>query len=183
MADKSLIAPEDLRKLIRYDSETGEMFWRERSREWFATNRSHVVWNTRYAGNRCFHKPDNRGYAGGKVVGHNLLGHRIAWALHHGKWPAAEIDHLNGDRMDNRIANLRAVNFGENCKNQKRSLRNTSGVTGVHFNRNLQVWIASIKHCGRAVHLGCFKNFADAVSARKAAEVTYGYHPNHGRPG
>lgn len=181
MAEKSLITPEDLRKLVHYDPETGELQWRERSLEWFKSRRSCKVWNKRYSWKPCFNVPGSDGYGHGRVMGNNLLGHRVAWAVHFGKWPDGQIDHINGDRIDNRLCNLRVVEPGANSRNRKRTVLNTSGVAGVHFNKKQQVWIATINHNGRPVHLGCFKHFPDAVSVRKEAEVKYDYHPNHGR--
>lgn len=107
--------------------------------------------------------------------------HRIAWALHHGCWPDDQIDHINGNPEDNRIANLRAVSNAENQRNARRKCTNTSGVTGVSWHSRDHVWHANIREKGRLLYLGSFDSFDEAVAVRKAAEHEYGYHENHGR--
>jgi len=109
------------------------------------------------------------------------LAHRLAWFLHYGHWPSEGIDHENHDGCDNRIENLRDVPQSMNLKNSKRSKANTSGCTGVSkgYKGKFYAWIGVN---GGRVPLGGFKNFDDAVAARKEAEIRYGYHPNHGKP-
>jgi len=87
----------------------------------------------------------------------------------------------NGNRSDNRIENLRKVTTQENRKNAALYTNNTSGVTGVYFNRRLNKWCAQIKHNGKTHHLGSFKKFEKAVEARKIEENKLGFHKNHGK--
>tara|TARA_R110001606_G_scaffold190822_1_gene338772 strand:+ start:384 stop:701 length:318 start_codon:yes stop_codon:yes gene_type:complete len=102
--------------------------------------------------------------------------------MHVGDWPADQIDHISGDRSDNRIENLREATQTENSRNMKTLANNMSGVMGVSWDKRERHWIATISDDNSSVRLGRFKSFEDAVAARKAAEVEYGYHPNHGRP-
>ena len=103
------------------------------------------------------------------------------WSLYTGIWPTQEIDHINGDRGDNRKSNLREVDAFLNHQNSKIRYDNKSGKTGVSFNKAQKKWVVNIGDNGRPVFLGAFANIQDAISAREAAEVSFGYHENHGR--
>jgi hypothetical protein len=172
MAAKPLPSVEHLRQRLRYEPETGKLYWRES-----ASMPTH--WNTRYADTEAF-TADFRGYRHGTFDYNRYLAHRVAWALHHGYWPDDTLDHVNHDRADNRIENLRQVSQSDNMKNMKRHRNNTSGATGVCWYARYQKWIANIKVDGRSLHLGYFADMQDAITARKAAEAQYGFHANHG---
>lgn len=117
----------------------------------------------------------------GKVQAHGY--HRVAWLVHYGTWPEGHLDHIDGDSGgNNRITNLRVATYSENSRNKKVYKSNKSGVTGVLWQKRISKWTAQIKNNGRQIHLGCFTEINDAVSARKSAEKKYGYHENHGRP-
>ena len=183
MATRELPSPELLRKLLDYNPETGELIWKSRDCGMFASPtrapRMSAIWNKRKAGKRAA-SPTKWGYMRLKVLNADYQAHRVAWAIHYGEWPSDCIDHINHDRADNRIANLRSVTQAENAKNQTISRSNTSGVTGVRFAPREGKWIAQIKHHRRLHHLGTFAKFEDAVLCRKAAEQHFGFHPNHG---
>jgi hypothetical protein len=110
-----------------------------------------------------------------------MLAHRVAWALHYGEWPSDQIDHVNGDKTDNRLENLRIVTAQGNAKNRSLRSDNTSGHVGVYWVRETKKWSAQIKVDGRQKTIGSFESLEDAVKARKAAEDLNGYHANHGR--
>lgn len=171
----------DLRRMLDYCPETGALTWKPRPVEMFKTARDWKAWSTRFAGMPAFAAPDSRGYLQGKILGKVRLAHRIAWALFHGEWPVDQIDHINGNRADNRISNLRVVTNAENARNQKRRGDSTSGATGVYLHKQRGKWGAHITVDGRKKHIGLFQDFSSAVSARKAAEVERGFHLNHGR--
>jgi hypothetical protein len=176
-----------LRRLIEYNPQTGEMWWKERPVWMFRDNgqgrkRAAAVWSSRYAGTRALNSVHIAGYLEGRIFKKACLAHRVIWTLVRGEWPPKCIDHINGDRADNRIKNLRTVSRGENQKNMRQSVRNTSGITGVRFDKPTSKWRAVIRASGRQTHLGLFDTKAEAARARAAAEVKYGYHPNHGRP-
>jgi len=106
---------------------------------------------------------------------HELLAHRVAWLMTHNAWPKNEIDHIDGQRDNNLITNLRHVTRLENARNIKLRSDNTSGIYGV--NRHQNGWKVRIgkEYVG---YYGCFGN---AISSRKSAQNSNGYHANHGR--
>jgi hypothetical protein len=100
--------------------------------------------------------------------------------MHYDRWPEGEIDHINGNRQDNRIENLRDVPRSLNQRNSKLQNNNRSGVSGVFWRANrweARIYLVS----GQRKHLGRFKTFEEAVAVRKQAEMECGYHENHGR--
>ena len=180
MAKRKMPDPQFLHKLLSYDAETGKLYWRERHRGMFKNNKSYGMWNTRYANQPAF-TAINQGYLQGCVYKHIIRAHRVIWAMHYGEWPVDDIDHINGIRNDNRICNLRIVTRSENLRNQKRSSKNTSGVTGVYWHKATGRWMAQLKVHQKTVYLGRFDTIEAAVAARKEGEKAHGFHENHGR--
>lgn len=180
MADLAVVSVEILRKLLEYDPDTGFLTWKPRGREFFRRDADQKTWNAKFAGRQAFNQRGPGGYLVSEIFNRPYRAHRVAWALSHGEW-ASEIDHINGDRADNRIANLRAVTRSENSRNAARSRRNRSGVVGVSVDTLTGKWRAQIGVAGRARFLGLFETLDEAVAARRRAEVQYGFHPNHGR--
>lgn len=168
------------RQLLRYDPWTGKLFWRHRERKWFKSDGSWKRWNSLHAGQEALAALDKDGYLRGRMLGKTYRAHRIAWLIETGRWPENEIDHLNGFRNDNRIKNLRDVTHSENGKNQKLSAVNTSGASGVHWDKRQRKWRARIEVSGTRRCLGLFDDLSEAVKARDAAAAEYGFHPNHG---
>lgn len=166
--------------LIKYDPETGILTWLPRPLWMFKTERECVLWHKRFSGKEALKYATN-GYKAGKIHGHRLLAHRVAWLLHYGKWPDKNIDHLNGDRSDNKIQNLRDVDAGVNQRNRKMSSRNTSGFTGVKRCKKTRAWIAFIRVNGKNKILGRYNFKEDAIRSRERANTKYGYTPRHGR--
>lgn len=184
MASKSLPSPEVLRQLLRYEPETGKLFWRERSAESFTSKSEKTAhwWGKKFAGKEGFTHLSKRGYLVSSIDGRTVSAHRAAWAIHYNEYPSGQVDHINGDRTDNRLVNLRDVVQAENARNAAMSSLNTSGVQGVYLHRQTGKWCAQIRAFGKTVGLGLFQAKSDAIIARKAAERVLGYHPNHGRP-
>lgn len=179
MAETNLIAVDILRQLIDYDPETGALKWRQRSLHLFPDLRACNSWNARYSGQPALNADKGLGYRSGTVFNIRLLAHRVAFAIHTGQWPTGEIDHINGDKSDNRACNLRDVTRAENQLNRSRRRNNESGVNGVSRRKNR--WTAMIQHNGKRHHLGFFSTRDEAAQARAEAEERFGFHPNHGR--
>lgn len=187
MATRQLPDADLLRKLLRYDPETGKLYWRERTPDMFKPGRHGPeaicrAWNKAHAGQEAFCQP-NRGYmTGGIHLGEKLVilkAHRIIWCIQHGYWPD-QIDHINQDKSDNRLMNLRLATTEQNARNCRLSQRNKSGRIGVHWRERAGKWRARIMAEGRYVNLGEFASFEDACAARAAAERLYGYSDIHG---
>ena len=124
---------------------------------------------------------DHKGYLRTQVAGKPVLCHRLAWLMHYGSWPQGEIDHINGDRQDNRISNLRVCTHQQNNHNQPLRKTNTSGVKGVHFNRKANKWHAQICLNYKIHHVGLFKDLSEAESAiKQRREELHGEFANHG---
>lgn len=91
--------------------------------------------------------------------------HRLAFLYVTGRWPSDDMDHVNGDRKDNRFANLREATRGENCMNRARPSNNKSGFKGVCFRRSNNKWAAQIGTKNRMIHLGYFTSPGAAAAA------------------
>ena len=111
------------------------------------------------------------GYIRITVLGRRYYAHRLAWFYVHGEWPAEQMDHINGDRSDNRIANLREATQSGNGQNKKMQRNNTSGCIGVTWSKRRKKWLAKIGVAGKVSYLGYFDIFDDAVAARKEAKL------------
>lgn len=187
MADRKLPTPERLRKLILYDHVTGKLFWLPRCAGDFEEScvpreARAKEFNEKYVGAEALAHKNNEGYLSGFVEMRPLKAHRVAWAIYYGEWPDGAIDHINGERSDNRIANLRCVSVRENCMNMARVKANSSGLMGVGFCKKSRKWRARIFENGRQISLGHFISKEEAFEARLKAERELGYHPNHNRP-
>ena len=106
--------------------------------------------------------------------------HRLIWMMVYGHWPD-EIDHINGNKQDNRLYNLRNVTRLENMRNRCIQKNNTSGVTGVYWSPARKKWEVRIQVEGKFLFLGYFSNKEDAIAERRVAEVNHRFHKNHGR--
>lgn len=123
---------------------------------------------------------DHRGYLRVCTAGHEYLAHRLAWFLHHREWPAEEVDHINGNRQDNRICNLRESSHTQNNHNQPMRRNNKSGVKGVHRSRGGK-WHVQVCLNYKIHHGGLYERLEDAeVAARQLRDQLHGEFANHG---
>lgn len=157
-----------------YDKETGILTWKKRPREHFLRNQDWLTWNIRFsekvAGHTAFAR---KNYKRALVCIDNkqYKAHRVVWELNHGPIPKGmEIDHEDGNPLNNKLSNLRLSTHRQNIQNQGLSASNTSGVTGVSWFVSRSKWIAEIGLNGKRLRIGYYDNFDDAVRARREAE-------------
>ncbi len=170
-----------LKELIYYDENTGKLYWKERPVSMFKQAKDHSTWNTANAGKEALSCINKGGYMHGAIFGKFYYAHIVAYALANGAFPKGQIDHINGNKLDNRKENLRVVTARENRLNAGRKKSNTSGRTGVGFEKRRGHWVAQIVVHRKHIYLGSFKSFAEAVAAREAAERHYEFYQNDRR--
>lgn len=151
---------ERLLELLYYEPDTGVFTWK--------INRAGTAKAGRVAGTKHV-----KNYLQIRVQGRVYRAHRLAWFYVYGVWPAADIDHINGLRDDNRIANLRQATSAENHQNRKKYNTNTSGHTGVYWEKCASKWRARLMINGKYLHLGMFDSIEAAIAARITAKSTY----------
>jgi hypothetical protein len=118
---------------------------------------------------------NNMGYVVVRAGGKLHLAHRLAWLYVTGLWPRAVIDHINGDKSDNRLANLREATHAENLINAKIHANNRSGLKGVAWNKSCKRWGAYIGYGGKSRYLGVYKTKEEAHEAYlTASRALYG---------
>jgi hypothetical protein len=170
-----------VREYFNYDPMTGNLLFRERSAKEFskASYAKHLSRLGDVAGSL-----NRDGYVKVFVDGTYHSAHRVIWLHVFGDWvtyPEFEIDHVNGDRSDNRLKNLRKCTKSENQRNAGMRISNTSGVHGVNWKPKYTSkvgdgrWVARIWNGPRHVYLGAFKTLDEAKIARKAAERVLGF--------
>lgn len=175
---------EMLREMFIYSQVSGKLFWKVRPTSHFKSEAWCNHWNKKFAGKEAggIHKTKNLVYR--KIRINNVLhqAHRVIWVYFYGAIPdGMVIDHIDHNTLNNKIENLRCVTHYENSKNRRMSPRNKSGVTGVHWHKEANKWCAQITSPieGKII-LGRFDELFEAVCARKSAEISFGYHENHG---
>jgi len=122
--------------------------------------------STAYEGDRAG-RIDSKGYLRIRVKDRTFRAHRLAWWLFYGEWPAYSIDHINRDRSDNRICNLRSASRVENQGNSKLNSNNTSGYKGVTYDGKR--WRSYISIENKTKLLGVFDTKEQAAEAYAAA--------------
>lgn len=145
----------------------GRIFWKERPIHHFVDEWRCKIFNSRQAGTEA--GTILSGYRVVKFSWGRIGTHRIIFLMHHGFLPE-EVDHINGDPLDNRIENLRAATHAQNLRNMKTPSNNTSGRKGVYWHKATGKWTAGIRHNGKWTHLGTFNDYSDAVKRREDAE-------------
>ena len=113
------------------------------------------------------------------IFNRHYLAHRIAWFYYYGFWPD-DIDHIDGNGLNNSIFNLRSVSKSSNQKNKRLYSKNKSGISGVTYLEKTDNYKVNIIVDGKKIYLGRHKTIFDAACAKKSAENRYGFHENHG---
>ena len=161
---------DEARRLFFYHAETGLILRR-------------VLWRGRNIGEEAgcqITDSDGMTYRKISLLQTPIMGHRIAWLLHYGCWPVLQIDHRDGDGLNNRIDNLREVTNQQNAMNMRLNRTSTTGVSGVRWHKIAKKWNVRITVGQQEIYLGLYENFEDAVRVRKEAESKYGFSERHG---
>lgn len=157
--------------LLSYDIASGNLIWKPRSREAFKSQRAFSTWTSKHAGKAAF-KLDKDGYRRGQLLGRGCAAHRLAWLLHYGEWPSLSIDHIDGDRDNNRIENLRLATPAENSANRA-GQNKTSTYKGVCYCPRGNVWRASVVKDGKQVFHQVFRDEVEAARAYDTAALAH----------
>lgn len=160
-----------VRQILNYDPETGIFIWKIRKIR-FGNEHADRIFNGHFGGNAAGSIAPE-GYVVIGVQGKVYRAHRLAWLYMTGEWPDRDIDHINGDKSDNRIANLRSATKIENKRNRRRNTDNTSGCKGVSWHKRDQKWYARIMVDGKSKSLGYYKSLQSAHAAYCAASQKY----------
>lgn len=170
-----------LREAVDYDPETGLFLWRERPIHHFKNDHRWSAaecqrrWNTSHAGTSALRSIGPNGYFYGRIDAQHLYAHRAALAWVMGAWPSETVDHINGVKTDNRLANLRDASRSEQARNKSAHTDSTSRYLGVSLRRDRGLWRAVIFHEGKQQYLGTFASEEDAARAYdKAASEKFG---------
>lgn len=164
-------SPEELHSLLRYEG--GSLFWRERSNGKFDKQ-----FANKEAG--CKKRPD--GYSVVAYGKSHLMIHRVVWTMFNRQMVKGEdIDHINGDRSDNRIENLRLCSRSDNLKNAQKRKDNTSGYKNVNWNEATKSWRVKFRVAGKTKCFGLYKDLNEAVDVSKVIRNSlHGQFANHG---
>jgi hypothetical protein len=159
----------------------GDLYWLPRPAEQFKTIGAFKSWNTKYAnkiaGHDCRLDGATTAYTIIRYNGFRYRAHRIIWEMHNGTIPdGMQIDHIDGNGLNNRLDNIRLVTCLDNMRNRAKSSRNTSGYLGISWVSKSKKWLVQI---GKE-HGGLFESIDEAILKRKELEALHGYHPNHG---
>ena len=114
----------------------------------------------------------NAGYVAVSIRSKHYLAHRLAWLITYGAWPEGDVDHINGDRADNRLVNLRVATRVQNMQNRKGvGARSKSGLLGASPHRDGRRWVAHIRANGKNRYLGLFDTAEQAHQAYMVAKA------------
>lgn len=172
-----------LHDLFIYDGVAGALYWRFRPENHFKTKAAWGRHLSQFAGKQAgnLRSAPRTTYRSVSIHGTNWLAHRIIYFMFSDGDSSLDIDHIDGNGLNNRLDNLRLVNRESNSKNSKKPRNNTSGVVGVWRLKTIGLWRAQITSNGKSRVIGQYGDWFDAVCARKSAEVKCGFHKNHGR--
>ena len=161
-----MITQKRLKELLSYNYETGVFTWKV----------------SRGKANKGMdaNSVNGLGYIQIGIDGKRYLGHRLAWLYMNSEMPEKQIDHINHNKRDNRIVNLRNADYTINSRNVPIQKNNKTGIVGVAYCKINKSYQVTIYDKGVKVYNRRHKLFIDAVKIRKSLEVKYGYHKNHG---
>jgi hypothetical protein len=155
-----------LKELLDYDPDTGVFLWK----------------------NRASSNADKGSIAGYLNHGYRYIGignkryaaHRLAWMYVTGEFPKLQIDHIDGNKDNNSISNIRDCSQSDNAKNMRLRLDNKTGIPGIRWDSIKRSWLVRTYYDGKRLSKRT-TDFFEACCIRKSAELTLNYHKNHGR--
>lgn len=150
------LTAERLREVLNYDPDTGVFVWRKREGDDPHTR----MWNTRFAGEVAGSIRKSDGYRVIRIDVRLYLAHRLVFLFMTGKWPIADVDHINMNKVDNRWCNLREATQSQNNANTRKRKNNTSGYKGASWHGS--GWRAQIHVSGKHICLGTFPSPEEA---------------------
>ena len=153
-----------------FDYRDGNLYWKK-------TNTNRVKVGSK-AGSVKTKPLTGEQYVQVRFKGKSYYIHRLIWAWHgYSLEPNQEIDHIDGNSLNNRIENLRPTSRKQNSENRKGANKNSkSGEKGVCRHKKARKWKAQIQHNGKIIYLGYYENIDDAIASRIAAEKKYYTH-------
>lgn len=154
MADKNNITQDMILSVLSYNSDTGIFRWCGKRREGIEIG-AEAGWG------------HSGGYKQVRIFNRRFFMHRLAWVYHYGVHPTGQIDHINGNRLDNRICNLREASDLQNTWNIGVHAKNTSGFAGVTWSKEAKKWRAQCSINKKRHNLGLFSTPEDASEAYK----------------
>ena len=148
-----MLTQEILKTIIEYDCITGLFKWKER------LQKRKIDWFGGYK--------QSDGYMQIRILNKKYMAHRLAWLYCYGKFPQNIIDHINRNKSDNRIKNLREATYSENQQNTDKKSNNKSGYKGVAYEKVAKKWRSQISVNGKRIHIGYFNTKEEAAEAYK----------------
>lgn len=152
------LAADYVRSILGYNPETGDLVWK-------------VAKGRRVRSGDVAGHLNGNGYVYVRVDGAHYLSHRLVWLIHYDRWPKDQIDHINGDRADNRVENLREATNAENHQNKSSCANSSSSFVGVHWEPRCGTWQAQITLGGKQKYLGSFHSEEAAAAAYAKAKA------------
>ena len=168
----NFISVEDVRSVIDADFDSGKLFWLPRPRWAFASQKTYSIFMAKYCGKEALTATTDNGYKVGDICGERVRAHRVVWALAHGHWPQGDVDHIDGDRANNKLSNLREATRSENLFNKGPQSKNLTGYKGVVFDKRRGTYGASIGARGKVHYLGKFRTAEEAAIAYDEAAIS-----------
>jgi len=181
---KTQLTQISLKEWLYYSPTTGIFTWLIRDPIFYTTLAAAKSRNTRFAGlpagyNHKTHS--GKTYITIEIMNAPYQAHRLAYLYMLGRWPIDQIDHADGNGLNNIWSNLSDATSLDNARNQRLRKDNTSSHSGVTYKVKQNLWVARIGVNKKRIHLGYFQNLLAAITARNAANILYNFHPNHGQ--
>lgn len=167
-----MITVEDIKDVLIYEPDTGNFYWKEKSLNHFPDERAMKSWNTKYSGKQAGNRTGTN-YIHINIKNKLYYAHKLAFHLMHGYMPSI-VDHINRDKRDNRILNLRPATASQNQINKTVQRNSSTGAKGVNaFHTGNKRWRARIQVDKKKIHLGYFTTKEEASEAYRRAAIIY----------